>query len=202
MTSGNPIRATGASEAHLGVSPRDCGATVPRSAYGGAALSQKEIVASRAEARRLRDAVVCQSYEDGAPVIRLAEAFGLSCGGIWTILRKQKGFVAHRQRPGFAQARERRIDQYFAEYQEGFTTREIGERHGLSGPRVLDFLREHPDYRPRQHAFVGRNRGAFDTPAWVPPQHQARFQNLASSFGEEIAASCIRRLKAREARSQ
>lgn len=198
-TPNHQLRAPGASEAHTGVSSLNSGAAT-RLAYGGAGLSGRRVNLV-GEARRDRDAAIRRAYEAGLTARMIAEEFGLTSARIVQILNEKPGFVARRDRRGTRAALDARRDAMLVDYEAGFSLREVAARHGLTGPSVYAALRKHPEFKSRSGKHWPVWAACFVVPSWVPERHAGRYQAIAAADGEDVAAGCIRRMKALEARA-
>ncbi len=142
-----------------------------------------------------RNDVIRQLHDEGATNSWLSEVFGVNASRISQIVHEGRTRAEVKAIRDRARTQElmRVGDACVALYEAGLVMREIAEATGFGIHLVSESLQAHPDYEPRRYLVHVRKPVAI--PAWVPDEHAERYQWIAAGNGEEVAASCIRRLK-------
>ncbi len=176
----------------LDVSSLDCGVAGSGRPAGDAAFSGERSLSGRA--RRERDAEIVRLSGEGFTDTEIARLHGVTRSRV-TQIRIASGVTRNIKRK-FRSARQ---DRFLVLYEAGFAIAEIANREKSSRSCVQASLKECPFFVPRKGA-PHKGRSVI-VPAWVPTEHAGRYRRIAAANGEEIAASCLRKLKRLEARS-
>lgn len=149
-----------------------------------------------------RNAAIVREACDGKTLQAIAADYGISRGRVTQIVQRalpmgREDVDFMREQRAFSRLAAR-ADRYLPFYEAGLTHLEIAARFGLSNAAICYALNAHPNYRPRRKPRPP-GKGVSTVPSWVPAEHRARYERIASSNGEEVAAGCIRRLKRLEA---